>query len=87
MLFNGEVAVVTGAAQGIGKAITEELCINGAKVAIVDINEEKGIACAQSVMTTTGGEARFFNCNVMYAGEITKCIKEIIEQFGRIIFW
>ena len=84
MLFNGEVAVVTGAAQGIGKAIAEELCVNGAKVAIVDINEEKGKKCAESISLATGGEVRFFKCNVMYAEEITKCIEKIVEQFGRI---
>ncbi|MDX1358369.1 MAG: SDR family NAD(P)-dependent oxidoreductase [Clostridia bacterium] len=84
MLFNGEVAVVTGAAQGIGKAIAEELCVNGAKVAIVDINEEKGKKCAESISLATGGEVRFFKCNVMYAEEIIKCIEKIVEQFERI---
>ncbi|XP_044536609.1 15-hydroxyprostaglandin dehydrogenase [NAD(+)] isoform X3 [Gracilinanus agilis] len=45
MHVNGKVALVTGAAQGIGKAFVEELLHKGAKVALVDLNLEEGEKC------------------------------------------
>ena len=84
MLYNGETAIITGAAQGIGKAIAEKLCFQGAKVALVDINDEKGTLCAESIREATGGEARFFKCNVKSVIEIKKCVEAVAHEFGRI---
>jgi NAD(P)-dependent dehydrogenase (short-subunit alcohol dehydrogenase family) len=83
MLFNGEVAVITGAARGIGRAIAEKLCKEGAKAAIVDIDEEKGLQCVQAIQSA-GGEASFFKCDVMSVDEISNCVKSIAARFGHI---
>lgn len=84
MFFNGEVAIITGSARGIGRAIAERFCKEGAKAAIVDVNEEEGTLCAQSIRAATGGDAQFFKCNVMSVDEIMGCIKSVAEKFGHI---
>lgn len=84
MFFNGEVAIITGSARGIGRAIAERFCKEGAKAAIVDVNEEEGTLCAQSIRAATGGDAQFFKCNVMSVDEIMDCIKSVAEKFGHI---
>ena len=48
--LNGQVAIVTGGAQGIGRAIVQALADNGAQVAIVDIDGELGERAAREVV-------------------------------------
>lgn len=83
MLFNGEVAIVTGAAQGIGKAIAAEFCKEGAKAAIFDINEDKGKTTAEEI-TRSGGEAIFMRCDVTRPVEIEKAVGEVVSAFGAV---
>ncbi|MBN1624030.1 MAG: SDR family oxidoreductase [Clostridia bacterium] len=83
VFFNGEVVVITGAAQGIGRAMAEKFCKEGARAAIVDVNEEKGILCAKAIQAA-GGDAHFFKCDVMSVDEISNCIKSIEKTFGHI---
>ncbi len=83
MLFNGEVAIITGAAQGIGKAIAERFCAEGAKSAVVDINESKGKACAEA-LRNQGADARFFRCDVTKVDQICGCVQAVADAFGRI---
>lgn len=83
MWYNGEVAVITGAAQGIGKAMAERYCTEGAKAAIVDIQEQQGRACADAICAQ-GGDARFFPCDVTNVGAIRDCVKKVADAFGRI---
>ena len=58
--FDGKVAIVTGAAQGIGKAIALRLASEGARVAVADINA----AGAKAVAQTIGGGAFAVTCDV-----------------------
>jgi len=83
MLFNGEVAIVTGGAQGIGRAIAEEFCREGAKAVILDINDEKGKAL-ESEIQQSGGDVTFLHCDVSKPAEIDKVIAQIIEKYARI---
>ncbi len=54
MLYSGEVAIITGGAKGIGKAIAQELSAQGAKAAVFDIDEVKGAQCVREIETSGG---------------------------------
>uniref|UniRef100_A0A3Q1JUP3 15-hydroxyprostaglandin dehydrogenase [NAD(+)] n=1 Tax=Anabas testudineus TaxID=64144 RepID=A0A3Q1JUP3_ANATE len=85
MALNGKVAVVTGAAMGIGKAIAETFLHNGAKVVLLDVNEP----VAKSVMKDLNkqyGQDRtlFLRCDVTSDEHIKAAFKKTIETFGGI---
>ncbi|KAM9728810.1 uncharacterized protein ACNS7B_016626 isoform 2-T2 [Menidia menidia] len=65
MKLNGQIAVVTGAAQGIGKGITDRLLPNGAKVVLLDVNKTAGESL-KKVFDHQYGQDRsvFIQCNV-----------------------
>lgn len=73
MMINGKVALVTGAAQGIGRAIALRLAKDGADIAIVDMNEDKMRVVADEVQTL-GRRATIFRANVMHREEIYAAI-------------
>ncbi len=75
-----KVALVTGAASGIGAAIAEAFAAKGAKLALCDLNEEK----ASETAGRLGGGARAFGCNVSNAGSVSAAVEAVIAEFGRI---
>ena len=84
MHFEGKIAVVTGAAQGIGAAIAKRLYDDGAEyVALIDLNEEKVKEQAMKIDrfgSRTGGYA----CNVGSYEEVMKIFGEIEQAHGKI---
>ncbi|GHH99402.1 SDR family NAD(P)-dependent oxidoreductase [Neobacillus kokaensis] len=78
-----KVVAVTGAASGIGLATAELFAEAGAKVAVIDINEEKGTAVANS-MNDKGWDAAFFKCNVTSSKECETAANLIEKEFGTI---
>jgi 3-oxoacyl-[acyl-carrier protein] reductase len=68
--LSGQVAIVTGASQGIGRAVAETLAANGAKVAAVARNAEK-LAAVVAAISEAGGEAQAFPCDVSDADAVT----------------
>ncbi len=83
MELSGKVALVTGAAQGIGKAIALLLAENGADVAVSDINLEKAQETAHEIQEM-GRKSLAIRVNVADAQEVERMIETIVEQFGRI---
>jgi len=71
-----KIALVTGAATGIGAAVTRKLAAAGAKVAVCDINADDGQALADEV----GGV--FIPCNVADYGSVETAVATCIEQLG-----
>jgi glucose 1-dehydrogenase len=78
-----KVAVVTGAAQGIGLAIAERFAREGAKIAIGDINAEKGRAAAQK-LASGGAKAVFEEGDVGYREQAEALIARAAAEFGRV---
>jgi NAD(P)-dependent dehydrogenase (short-subunit alcohol dehydrogenase family) len=83
MTMNNNVAVVTGAASGIGEATAELLAKQGAKVVISDIQEVEGKALADSI-NSNGGKALFIKADVGNASEMEALIIETVKNFGAL---
>jgi NAD(P)-dependent dehydrogenase (short-subunit alcohol dehydrogenase family) len=81
--FNERVAVVTGAAQGIGAACAELLASGGAAVALWDIDGARGQALADA-LAQRGRRAVFVACNVAQKTEVDAAVAATLRHFGRI---
>jgi 3-oxoacyl-[acyl-carrier protein] reductase len=81
--LKGKVALVTGAAQGIGRDTALALVEAGAKVAVADRNEEKLAALAQEIIAK-GAEALAVTMDVGDAGQIAAGFKAVLEKFGKL---
>jgi NAD(P)-dependent dehydrogenase (short-subunit alcohol dehydrogenase family) len=83
MLLKGKAAIVTGAAQGIGKACAERLAKEGAMVALCDVNAAAGEAAARAI-AGSGGAALFLACDVSKPADVTAAAAGTLQAFGRI---
>ncbi|MDQ1679064.1 MAG: 3-oxoacyl-[acyl-carrier protein] reductase [Actinomycetota bacterium] len=83
MRFTGKVAVVTGAAQGIGAATARLLAAEGASVGIVDLTAERGQPVVDEI-TTGGGVAVAFGCDVSDQSSVDRMAAAVVERFGRL---
>jgi glucose 1-dehydrogenase len=83
MLLAGRVAIVTGAAQGIGRACAARLAREGAAVALCDVNAGAG-AEAASAIETGGGKAIYIPCDVSKAGDVDGALAATLKTFGRV---
>ncbi|MHA1127057.1 MAG: SDR family NAD(P)-dependent oxidoreductase [Candidatus Heimdallarchaeota archaeon] len=81
--LEGKIAVITGAASGIGLATSEVLAEAGATIAILDINDEAG-KMAEKKIIDAGGKAKYYRCNVTIDAECKKTVEEIINDFKKI---
>jgi 3-oxoacyl-[acyl-carrier protein] reductase len=79
----GKVALVTGAAQGIGKAVALLLARNGADMVVSDINLEKAEETAKEVQTL-GRKALAIKVDVAKLGDVEKMVEVILAQFGKV---
>ncbi|MGI9520545.1 MAG: SDR family NAD(P)-dependent oxidoreductase [Hyphomicrobiaceae bacterium] len=83
MLVRGKVAIVTGAAQGIGRACAERLAAEGAKVIVSDTNDSEGNKSAE-VIVASGGFARFVHANVAEKLDVHNLVAATLETYGAI---
>jgi 3-oxoacyl-[acyl-carrier protein] reductase len=83
MALNGKVAVVTGAAQGIGKTITLLLAEKGASLVLCDINLEAAEETAREI-EERGGKCLVLKSDVSNFQDAEKIIKQAVERFGSI---
>jgi NAD(P)-dependent dehydrogenase (short-subunit alcohol dehydrogenase family) len=83
MDFAGKVAIVTGAANGIGRATALAFAKSGAKVVVVDRDAAGGEATA-GVIRQQGGEARFVAADVTRSADVAAYVKAALDDYGRI---
>lgn len=81
--FQSKIAVVSGGADGVGRAAALQFAREGAKVGILDILNDKGAEVAQAIREA-GGEARFFRTDVSQQDQVRAGISGCIDAFERI---
>lgn len=81
--LENKVAIITGAAGGIGKAGAELFSAEGATVIIWDLNVEKAKEAVDEI-TSKGGKASFMKVNTANFEEVENGVKEVISKFSKI---
>lgn len=81
--LNGRVAIVTGAAQGIGHGVALSLARAGAHIVVAEAVQER-IPPAVANIETTGVHALGVHTNVTQAGEVDRLVQETLNRFGKI---
>jgi 3-oxoacyl-[acyl-carrier protein] reductase len=81
--LSSRIALVTGASQGIGRAIALELARKGAQVALAARNVEK-LASVEAEILTAGGTAKSFALDVASEDSIKVCAKAVLAHFGKV---
>lgn len=79
----GRVAVVTGAAQGIGEACVRRLVDDGAAVALWDVADAAGAALAQSLVSQ-GARVAYLHCDVSRKAEVDAALAATLAAFGHV---
>lgn len=82
-LLDNKVGIVTGAGQGIGRAIALSYAREGARVVIADYNEQAGEETA-GMIAAEGGEARFIHGDVSREDSVSAMVDAALEHYGRL---
>lgn len=82
-LLKDKVAIITGAASGIGEATARLFAAEGAKVVVSDLSEEKGKKVVEEIKKS-GGEALFVKSDASKAEDHEKLVKETVKKYGAL---
>jgi NAD(P)-dependent dehydrogenase (short-subunit alcohol dehydrogenase family) len=83
MWFEGKVAVVTGAASGIGRATAQRFAAEGARVVLSDV-DDVGLELATKTINQAGGEGQFFRCDVSREADVVALMAFAEQTYGGI---
>jgi NAD(P)-dependent dehydrogenase (short-subunit alcohol dehydrogenase family) len=82
MRFSNKVAVITGAASGIGLATAKRLGSEGARVVVADLDTGKAQAAAETVKAAGAPDAAGIACDVSKQDQVAACVQQTIQRFG-----
>lgn len=82
-LVNGKIALITGAAAGIGRATALKFAAEGAKVVASDINVKGGEETAEQIKNA-GGEAVFVKSDISKSADVKALLAETVKTYGRL---
>jgi NAD(P)-dependent dehydrogenase (short-subunit alcohol dehydrogenase family) len=83
MTLDGKVAIVTGGASGIGRATAARFASAGARIAIGDLDEDRGARAAAEI-GAAGGAAIFTRCDVALEADVQQLVAATTAAFGRL---
>lgn len=83
MRLDGKIALITGASSGIGRATALLFAEEGAKVVLVDINDEAGQAVLSEI-ETAGGKGLYVHADVAQAADCEQMVKAAEDAFGKL---
>ncbi|GLZ87725.1 short chain dehydrogenase [Metapseudomonas resinovorans] len=83
MQFSGQVALVTGAANGIGRATALAFAAEGLKVVVSDVDAAGGEGTVE-LIRAAGGDARFIRCDVTRDAEVQALMAGVVAAYGRL---
>lgn len=81
--MKNKVAMITGASVGIGRAVALQMAEKGAKLVLLDINDET-LQNLKEELESIGGEALIYKCDVSDENAVNAVVKSATEKFGRI---
>jgi NAD(P)-dependent dehydrogenase (short-subunit alcohol dehydrogenase family) len=79
--LQGRVALITGAGQGIGRAIAQRFAQEGAKIVVIDIVEANAQAVAEE-LKAAGAEAIGVACDVVQRDQVAAAVQAALDAFG-----
>lgn len=83
-LLEGKVAVITGAARGIGKAIALRFAQEGAQIAFTDLNEDDNFRNTEKEIAALGVKAKGYASNAADFAQAGATVEQIVKDFGKV---
>jgi NAD(P)-dependent dehydrogenase (short-subunit alcohol dehydrogenase family) len=83
MKLKDQVAIVTGAGRNIGEEIAKLFAAEGAKVAVVDLDQARGRKVVDAIKAG-GGDAELFLADVSKGGDVAALVKGVVDRFGKV---
>ncbi len=84
MVLQGQVALITGASSGIGRATAEAMAREGARVAVNFHKNQAGAEQAVAKISSAGGDAFAFRADVTRAAEVASMVSAVRQRWGRV---